>query len=229
MHFLRHGTALLICSATRPLGYAFFPVPVRREALTADRTNWAMPEGTAVDLEPDDALRVRKYLQRHATVALTCDGNAVFVLDGTVLRQVWLHCLTQPPERVFASFQPHDWIAGEAVPVGQPESVDITEAVNSMPAAALAQLRDGQPSANALVDPQARGHYGPYSVLCEEAVCFYYRVVHISALTADIVAARARSAPPTEAVGVPYQADAACPEQDHAGELDRLAPRVATA
>ena len=48
------------------------------------------------------------------------------------------------------------------------------------PAEVLADMRDGSEAAASLVDPESRGHLGPYSVLCEAQFCAFFGVNSVS-------------------------------------------------
>lgn len=94
------------------------------------------------------------------------------------------------PERLKVRFCPQDWVGGVATATSAPELVDVTDQVLQMRAEEIAALRDGRPEASALIDPVARGHFGPYSVLCEADICVFFRINNITELTQEVLDTR---------------------------------------
>jgi len=200
MHFLRHVAPLLIGSIDAPFTYGMLPVPLSAAAPACE--GFIKSGGRSLILHEDDVLRVGKYLARHHTQALTSDGKVAFTLVGNSLRECNVTRSLQPGQRLFVQFYPQDWAGGSAVPAGAAEAVDVTDQVLAMAPEAIAELRDAQPSAEVLVDPEARGHYGPFWVACEDALCAFFGVAHVSAITADILQAR-QSGSPAAAAAAP--------------------------
>jgi hypothetical protein len=166
---------LHVRSKVDPMMYSLQPVPLRRTCSPAAFADaHAMPGGRVVDLHPDDAFRVAKYLERNRAVALTSDGMTLFALREGVLIECALSAHALAQHTIDAQFIPMDWVGGQAVPSGAPERIDITRAVMEMPLATLQQLTDGSPEANALVDPEDRAHYGPHQVVCVAAITHYF-------------------------------------------------------
>lgn len=192
MHFSHHVTPLLVRSMKEPLTYALMPVPLLALATSNPEllAQFFKPRGKMVCLHEDDALRVRKYMQRHNTEALTSDGITAFSLHGNQLLECDPAVCGQPPERLKVRFCPQDWIGGVATSTSPPEPVDVTELVLQMRADEIAAIRDGQPEAAALVDSIARGHFGPYSVLCESDICVFFRINSITELTQEVLDTR---------------------------------------
>lgn len=190
MHYNRNVTPLLVCSLSQPVAIALLPVPMLRSRPSEDPQLFARfykPQGKLIAIHEDDALRVRKYMHRHNTECLTSDGQMAFTLHGNQLMECDPLACGQPSEPLFANFIPQDWAGDRAVPAGAAEPVDVTDLILAMPATEIAALRDGTPGAEALVDPEALGHYGPYTVSCEAALRGFFGVKSLSELTQQIV------------------------------------------
>lgn len=193
MHCLTHVAPLLVRSLVQePMTYALLPVPLSTQP-SADPAAFSVffkAGGTLVSLHADDALRVRNYMKRHNTEALTSDGRVAFTLHGNQLLECNPDVCGQPPERLFVQFQPMHWAGEAATASGAVEHVDVTDLVLGLPATAISALFDTSEAANALVDPESRGHLGPYVVLCEEPISRFFRVASIRDITAAVVAAK---------------------------------------
>jgi hypothetical protein len=87
------------------------------------------PRGKLVSLDGGAALRVRNYMKRHNTEALTSDGLVAFTLHGDQLLECDPKACGQPPERLFVRFNPMHWVGECGRFSGAPEFVDVTEAV----------------------------------------------------------------------------------------------------
>lgn len=197
MHYLTHVAPLLIRSLTAPVMYALLPVPMKTLP-TQDPDLFSVflkPSGKTLSLHEDDAHRVRKYMARHHTEALTSDGQVAFTLHGNQLMQCDPEAAGQPPQRLFVQFLPQVWVSSGRAPCGAAEAVDVTEEVLRQSAEALAAMRDGTEAAASLVDPESRGHLGPYSVLCEAQICAFFGVNTIGEITAEALAAKRAGAP----------------------------------
>ncbi len=190
MHYTRNVTPLLVCSLTQPVAIALLPVQMLHPRPSSEPQLFARfykPLGKLIPLHGDDALRVRRYMERFNTEALTSDGQTAFTLHGNQLRECDPLACGQLPEPLFVSFYPQYWVGESAVPAGPAERVDVTDAVLAMPATEISALRDASPDADALVDPEARGHYGPYTVACEGALRAFFKVDGLADLTQEIV------------------------------------------
>jgi len=192
MHYLTHVAPLLIRSLTAPVMYALLPVPMR--AFPTQHPDllsvFLKPRGQMLSLHEDDAHRVRKYMARHHTEALTSDGQAAFTLHGNQLLQCDPTVAGQPPQRLFVQFLPQTWTESGRASCGAAEDVDVTDEVLRQPADVLADMRDGSEAAASLVDPESRGHLGPYSVLCEAQFCAFFGVNSVSDITGDALEAK---------------------------------------
>ena len=93
------------------------------------------------------------------------------------------------------------------MPCSYSDLVDVTEKVLAMPATAIAALRDAEESANALIDPESRGHYGPYVVKCEAAICSFLGVERIDAVTEDVLDAKRAGQIPWSPRILPFDLD----------------------
>lgn len=197
MHYLTHVAPLLVRSLTVPVMYALLPVPMRAlpSGDTALQEVFLKPGGEALSLHEDDAHRVRKYMARHHTEALTSDGKVAFTLRGNQLLPCDPMTAGQPPQRLFVQFLPQAWTESGRAPCGAAECVDVTDEVLRLPAKALAAMRDGTEEAQSLIDPEARGHLGPYSVLCEAQFCAFFGVGNIGELTEEALEAKRGGAP----------------------------------
>ncbi len=158
--------------------------------------------GKKLSLHEDDAHRVRKYMARHHTEALTSDGQIAFTLHGNQLMQCDPAAAGQPPQRLYVQFLPQTWTSSGRAPCGAAEAVDVTEEVLRQSADVLADIRDGTEAAARLVDPESRGHLGPYSVLCEAQICAFFGVNAIGDITAESLEAK-RAGAPTPPTHVP--------------------------
>ena len=204
MHYLTHVAPLLIRSLTAPVMYALLPVPMRALP-TQDPDLFSVflkPLGKTLSLHEDDAHRVRKYMARHHTEALTSDGKVAFTLHGNQLMQCDPEAAGQPPQRLFVQFLPQVWVSSGRAPCGAAEAVDVTEEVLRQSAEALAGMRDGTDAAASLVDPESRGHLGPYSVFCEAQICAFFGVNSIVEITSEALEAK-RAGAPTPPAHVP--------------------------
>jgi hypothetical protein len=85
--------------------------------------------------------------------------------------------------RLVVQFIPKHWIGNHAVPSSPAEAVDATAALLGMAPEEIRGLRDGNAASDNLVDPIARGHFGPYAVLCEEAVSSFFGVADVRQVT----------------------------------------------
>lgn len=198
MHYLTHVAPLLVRSLTVPVMYALLPVPMRAlpSGDTALQKVFLKRDGEGLSLHEDDAHRVRKYMARHRTEALTSDGQVAFTLQGNQL----LPCDPtvagqQPPQRLYVQFLPQTWTESGRAPCGAAECVDVTDEVLGRSAEALAAMHDGTEAALSLVDPESRGHLGPYSVLCEAQFCAFFGVSSINELTEEALEAKRAGAP----------------------------------
>lgn len=129
MHYLTHVAPLLIRSLTAPVMYTLLPVPMR--ALPTQDPDlfsaFLQPLGKKLSLHEDDAHRVRKYMARHHTEALTSDGQIAFTLHGNQLMQCDPAAAGQPPQRLYVQFLPQTWTSSGRAPCGAAEAVDVTE------------------------------------------------------------------------------------------------------
>lgn len=194
MHCLTHVAPLLIRSLAAPALYALLPVPMKhlptkRPELLAE---FVTPEGAFLPLHEDDSHRVRKYMARYNTEALTSDGIVAFMLDpnGNRLLQCNPDACKQPPQRLYVKFLPQTWVSSGRASCGAAEDVDVTDAVLGLPAGVLSRLRDGDPQAEVLVDPESRGHLGPYSVFCEAQICAFFGVSQVADITEAVIEAK---------------------------------------
>jgi hypothetical protein len=190
MHYTRNVTPLLVCSMSEPVAIALLPVPMLNPRPSTDTKKFAgfyKPLGKLISLHEDDVLRVRKYMERFATEALTNDGQMAFTLHGNQLMQCDPTVCGQPQEPLYAHFYPQYWAGEGVLPAGPAERIDITDTVLSMSPEDIAQISDGSPGANSLVDPEERGHYGPYTVSCEGALRAFFGVASLSAVTQAII------------------------------------------
>ncbi len=170
--------------------YSLRPVSLRTQAPdgnTAFADSFAAPGGRVIELHPDDAFRVMKFLQRSRTSVVTSDGTVLFALRGTTLVECSPAAATLAVHEIRALFIPLEWIAGQPVPVGSPEAVDVTKAVLQIPLADLRTLTDCSPTANALVDPEDRAHYGPHQVVCVNAIARFFGVSTLTDLTQEMM------------------------------------------
>lgn len=190
MHYIKNVSPLLVCSLSLPVAIALLPVPMLNPRPSSNPQQFAAfykPLGKLISLHEDDALRVRKYMERFNTEALTSNGQVAFTLHGNQLMECDPLVCGQPPEPLMVNFHPLTWIAGNAQPAGAPEPVDVTDHVLAMPAAEIAQLRDGSAAADALVDAEGRGHWGPHTVTCELNVCSFFGVNSLDEITQKCV------------------------------------------
>lgn len=190
MHYTRNVTPLLVCSLKEPVAIALLPVPMLNPRPSSDPKQFAgfyKARGKLISLHEDDVLRVRKYMERFNTEALTSDGQMAFTLHGNQLMECDPLVCGQPTEPLFVNFYPQYWVGDNALPAGPAERVDVTDQVLAMSAAELAAIQDGTASADALVDPETRGHYGPYTVTCEAALRGFFGVTSLSELTQEII------------------------------------------
>lgn len=202
MHYIKHVSPLLVCSLSQPVAIALLPVPMLHSRPSSDPKRFAefyKPRGQLIPIHEDDALRVRKYMQRYETECLTSDGQTAFTLHGNQLMECDPLACGQPPLPLFVQFHPQTWVGEQPVSAGAAERVDVTDQVLAMAVADIATLQDCTPAANALVDAESRGHYGPYTVCCEAALRNFFGVKSLAELTQDIVdemrEGRARIAP----------------------------------
>lgn len=188
MHYNRVANPLLISGIAAQFMVALHPVPLALPLPSADSERFAdfcNSFGGRIPLHEDDSLRVKNFLSRHRTDAVTSDGTVAFTLLGNALVECDPVSHGQPSERLLVSFQPQDWGNGRVIKHGEPEPVDATSVVMRMDAPQVAQLRDGSPEAAALVDPEAIGHYGPYTVACEAALCAFLNVPRVEHITQE--------------------------------------------
>lgn len=209
MHFAKHVSPLLVRAFHAPMTYALLPVPLSARPSGDPElfSRFIKQCAPMVSLHEDDALRVRNYMKRHNTEALTSDGLVAFTLHGNQLLQCDPTACGQPGESLMVRFCPMEWIRGKAMPAGTPEAVDVTDVVLAMPATAIAALRDAEEGANALIDPATRGHYGPYIVKCEAAICSFLGVETISAVTQDVLDAKRAGQIPWSPYILPFDID----------------------
>lgn len=194
MHCLTHVAPLLVRSLAAPALYALLPVPMKNLPTKCPEllAKFVTPMGAILPLHEDDSHRVRKYMARYNTEALTSDGIIAFTLDGhgNRLLQCDPDACEQPPQRLFVKFLPQTWITAGRATCGAAEDVDVTDEVLGLPAGVLSQLRDGEPSAEVLVDPESRGHLGPYSVFCEAQICAFFGVSQAADITEAVIDAK---------------------------------------
>ena len=132
MHYIRNVTPLLVCSMREPVAIALLPVPMLNPRPSADSTKFAgfyKPLGKLIPLHEDDALRVRKYMQRFDTECLTSDGQTAFTLNGNQLMECDPTVCGQPHEPLFINFYPQYWVGESVLPAGPAERIDVTEKV----------------------------------------------------------------------------------------------------
>lgn len=190
MHYKRNVTPLLVSSMSEPVAVALLPVPMFHARPSSDPQRFAAfykPAGKLIPVHEDDALRVRKYMERFNTEALTSDGQLAFTLHGNQLMECDPLVCGQPPDAPFVTFHPQYWIGEHAIAAGPAERVDVTAKVLAMAAEQIAAIHDCSASSDALVDPEERGHYGPYTVRCEVALRAFFGVSSLSDLTPQIV------------------------------------------
>lgn len=190
MHYTRNVTPLLVCSLKEPVAIALLPVPMLHPRPSSDPKQFAgfyKARGKLISLHEDDVLRVRKYMERHNTEALTSDGQMAFTLHGTQLMECDPLVCGQPTEPLFVNFYPQYWVGDNALPVGRAERVDVTDQVLAMTPQDIAAIQDGTASADALIDPEMRGHYGPYTVTAEAALRAFFGVTSLSEVTQEII------------------------------------------
>lgn len=190
MHYNRNVTPLLVCSMSEPLAIALLPVPMLNPRPSSDPKQFAgfyKPKGKLISLHEDDALRVRKYMERFNTEALTSDGQMAFTLHGNQLLECDPMVCGQPLEPLFINFYPQYWVGQGMLPAGPAERIDVTEKVLSMAPEEIAAITDGTPAADRLVDPEERGHYGPYTVSCEGALRAFFGVSSLADVTQAII------------------------------------------
>lgn len=215
MHYNRNANPLLISGIAAQLAVALLPVPLASPLPSTDPERFASfcnLLGRRIPLHEDDVLRVKKFMRRHRTDAVTSDGSVAFTLLGNVLVECDPVGHGQPPERLFVAFQPQEWVQEGVTNHGAPEPVDATSVVLHMDGVQVAQLRDGSPAAAALVDPEARGHYGPYTVACEAALCAFLDVPGVEHINQDRLD-RKRAALLVQAAAMPLTT----PDEDRAG------------
>lgn len=190
MHYTRNVTPLLVCSLSEPVAIALLPVPMLQPRPSSDPKQYAgfyKARGKLISLHEDDVLRVRKYMQRFETEALTSDGQMAFTLHGNQLMECDPLACGQPTEPLFVNFYPQYWVGDNALPAGPAERVDVTDKVLAMAPNEIAAIQDGTVTADALVDPEERGHLGPYTVACEGALRAFFGVRSLSELTQEII------------------------------------------
>lgn len=190
MHYIRNVTPLLVCSLKDPVAIALLPVPMLHARPSSDSKQFAgfyKARGKLISLHEDDVLRVRKYMERFATEALTSDGQMAFTLHGNQLMECDPMVCGQPTEPLFVNFYPQYWVGENVQPAGPAERVDVTDQVLAMSAEQIMVIKDGTASADALVDPEMRGHYGPYTVTCEGALRAFFGVSSLSEVTQEII------------------------------------------
>ena len=213
MHYIRNVTPLLVCSLKEPVAIALLPVPMLHPRPSADPKQFAgfyKPRGKLISLHEDDVLRVRKYMERFQTEALTSDGQMAFTLHGNQLMECDPMVCGQPTEALFVNFYPQYWVGENVLPAGPAERVDVTDQVLAMSPEQIAAIKDGTASAETLVDPEMRGHYGPYTVTGEGALRAFFGVTSLSDVTQEIIN--------DKRAGLVRRAPRAAPDlDDHAG------------
>lgn len=189
MHYIRNVTPLLVCSLKEPVAIALLPVPMlhRPSSDSKQFAGFYKARGKLIALHEDDALRVRKYMERFQTEALTSDGQMAFTLHGNQLMECDPMVCGQPTEPLFVNFYPQYWVGAGVHPAGPAERVDVTDQVLAMSAEQISLIKDGTATADALVDPEMRGHYGPYSVTCEGALRAFFGVASLSEVTHEAI------------------------------------------
>lgn len=87
MHYNQNVSPLLVSGIGMPLVFVLWPVPLALPLPSAvpHHTGFLCEQGQRITLHEGDALRVRKYMQRYDTEALTSAGAAAFTLVGNDL------------------------------------------------------------------------------------------------------------------------------------------------
>lgn len=118
MRYLKNVTPLLLCGLSQPAAIALLPVPMLNPRPSGDPQTFSAfckPLGKLIPLHEDDALRVRKYMDRFATEALTANGQAAFTLHGNHLLECDPGVCGQPTESDFPTAVARVSFPGDAV------------------------------------------------------------------------------------------------------------------
>lgn len=98
-----------------------------------------------------------------------------------------------PATRIIALFIPEAWINDNAVEIDGRKEVDVTEEVLALSAFDIQNLADRDYTTEVLVDLEALGHDGPFSIEVEQSIRDFFGVENLSSDVTDAMVAKART------------------------------------